>query len=130
MRRACETREGRRLNPNLLADDLRGAAIVTVMQMPADPLCPLCGRPIPKAAKQSIHHLTPKLKGGAKGPTVLLHEVCHRAIHANLTEVEIARDFATVDALRAHPSIAKFIEWIRKKDPAFHARTAGPRRKR
>ncbi|HOP20523.1 MAG TPA: hypothetical protein PK585_10610, partial [Amphiplicatus sp.] len=72
----------------------------------------------------------PKLKGGAKGPTVLLHEVCHRAIHANLTEVEIARDFATVDDLRAHPSIAKFIEWIRKKDPAFHARTAGPRRKR
>ena len=30
----------------------------------ATPVCPLCERPIPPGARQSRHHLTPKLKGG------------------------------------------------------------------
>ncbi len=28
------------------------------------PICPLCGRPIPEEAKQSLHHLVPRLRGG------------------------------------------------------------------
>ena len=35
----------------------------------SDPICPLCGRPIPPDVRQSWHHLVPKLKGG---PVVLL----------------------------------------------------------
>lgn len=70
------------------------------------PVCGHCGRPIPPGVPQSLHHLVPKLKGGEGGPTVLLHHICHREIHAALTEAELARDFATPEALRAHPRLA------------------------
>ena len=94
------------------------------------PICPLCGRPIPPQAKQSVHHLVPKLKGGKGGPTVLLHQICHNEIHATLTEAELARDFNTPDALRAHPRLARFIRWVSRRPPDFHSRSAGGRRKR
>ncbi|MFD1156540.1 HNH endonuclease [Roseovarius aestuarii] len=99
--------------------------------MPSEtPICPLCERPIPAEAPQSHHHLVPKLKGGKGGPTVLLHQICHNEIHATLTEVELAREYATINALRAHPRIAKFIKWVRKRPPGFHSKTPGRRRKR
>ena len=63
------------------------------------PICPLCGRPIPPDVPQSRHHLVPRLKGGARGETVLLHAICHHQIHSVLTEGELARDFSTIEAL-------------------------------
>ncbi len=96
----------------------------------SDPICPLCGRPIPPDAKQSLHHLIPKLKGGKGGPVVLLHQICHNEIHATLTEAELARDYNTVEALRTQPRLAKFIAWVAKRPPGFHSKTPGPRRKR
>lgn len=95
-----------------------------------DPICPLCLRPIPPGAKQSLHHLIPKLKGGKGGPTVRLHQICHNVIHATLTEAELARSYASPEALRAHPEIARFLDWVAGKPPTFHARTAGGARKR
>lgn len=95
----------------------------------SDPICPLCLRPIPGEAKQSLHHLIPKLKGGAKGPTVLLHQICHSEIHATLTEAELARDYYTIEALRTHPRLEKFIKWVAKRPPTFHSRVPGKRRK-
>ena len=96
----------------------------------SDPICPLCLRPIPPDAKQSLHHLTPKLKGGKGGPVVLLHQICHNEIQATLTEAELARDYATPEALRVHPRLAKFVSWVAKRPPAFHSKTPGSRRKR
>ena len=98
--------------------------------MSDDPICPICGRPIPPEAKQSLHHLVPKLKGGRNGPTVLLHQICHNEIHATLTEAELAREYASIDALKAHPRLAKFIRWVSKRPPGFHSKTPGARRKR
>ena len=94
------------------------------------PLCALCHRPVPPEARQSQHHLTPKLKGGKRGPTVLLHQICHNEIHATLTEAELARDYATPEALRVHPRLARFIAWVAKRPPTFHSKTPGGRRKR
>lgn len=94
------------------------------------PICPLCNRPIPPGARSSLHHLTPRLKGGKRGPTVRLHQICHNAIHAALTEAEIARHHADIEALQAHPALACFIAWVRDRPPELHAPTAGPRRLR
>ncbi|QDI77721.1 HNH endonuclease [Leisingera aquaemixtae] len=96
----------------------------------SDPVCPLCGRPIPDGVPQSLHHLIPKLKGGKGGPTVLLHDICHREIHATLTEAELAREYSTPEALKTHPRLAKFIVWVQKRPPGFRSRVPGKRRKR
>ena len=98
--------------------------------MTADPICPLCKRPIPAGVRQSEHHLIPKLKGGAKGPRILVHQICHSEIHATLTEAEIARSYATVDALKQHPRLEKFFAWVADKPPDFYKRSVGGRRKK
>jgi len=96
----------------------------------SDPVCPLCERPIPPDAPQSLHHLIPKLKGGKGGPTILIHHICHKEIHATLSEAELARSYASVDALRGHPRLAKFFRWVAKRPPRFLSKTTGGRRKR
>ena len=98
--------------------------------MSDDPICPLCVRPIPPEARQSLHHLIPKLKGGKNGPTVLLHQICHNEIHAAFSEAELAQRYNTVDALRAHARLQKFIAWVAGKPPTFHARSSGKGRRR
>jgi len=98
--------------------------------MTAAPLCPLCLRPIPPGVPQSLHHLIPKLRGGKGGPTVLMHQICHREVHARLGEGELARAYATPEALRAHPGLARFAAWVARRPPGFLDRGTGPRRRR
>ncbi|MEM6728225.1 MAG: HNH endonuclease [Pseudomonadota bacterium] len=96
----------------------------------SDPICGLCLRPIPAHAPQSLHHLVPKLKGGKGGATVLLHHICHKEVHAALSEAELARDYATLEALRAHPRLAKFARWVAKRPPEFMSRVPRGTRRR
>ena len=93
-------------------------------------MCGLCGRPIPPSARSSVHHLTPVLKGGARGPTARIHQICHNEIHSVLTEAELARSYNTFEALRSHPQLARFIAWVAKKPPGFHSKTVGNHRRR
>jgi hypothetical protein len=95
-----------------------------------DPICALCLRPIPPDVPQSLHHLVPRLKGGKGGPVVLLHHICHKEIHAALTEADLARAYRSPEALRAHPDLARFAAWVAKRPPGFTSRVAGGRRKR
>lgn len=92
------------------------------------PLCPLCLRPIPLRVAQSLHHLIPKLKGGKGGPTVLLHHICHKEVHARFTEAELAREFNTVDSLRQSERLRPFLDWVAKRPPGFLSRVPGKRR--
>lgn len=96
----------------------------------SDPICPLCGRPVPPGAAQSRHHLVPRLKGGKGGETILLHHICHKEIHASLTEAELAQSYTTIAALRDHPRLARFIRWVAKRPPEFISRAKGNRRGR
>ena len=86
-------------------------------------LCALCGRPVPPTARSSLHHLTPKLKGGTHAGTVRLHQICHSAIHARYTETEIAVRLADPEALRTDPELARFVDWVQHKPDDFHAPT-------
>jgi len=96
----------------------------TIEPEPADAArCILCGRAIPPQARSSLHHLTPKLKGGARGGTVRLHQICHSAIHARYTEAEIAHRLAEPAALREDAELARFAAWVRTKPDDFHAPT-------
>lgn len=95
--------------------------------MPDDPICPLCSRPIPDGAG-SLHHLVPKSEGGRE--TVLLHRICHNKAHALIPERELARIYSTIEALKAHPGIARFLTWVSRRPPAFHARTEIARTRR
>jgi 5-methylcytosine-specific restriction protein A len=107
---------------------IEAAAALAAAHQPQ--LCPLCERPIPASAKSSRHHLTPRLKGGTHMGTVLLHQICHSAIHARFSEAEIARRLSEIASLRADPEMAKFIAWVRTKPPAFHAPTRKVRDKK
>ncbi|MCY1126546.1 HNH endonuclease [Frigidibacter sp. RF13] len=92
-------------------------------------VCPLCLRPLPPDVPQSDHHLIPKLRGGKGGPVVRLHHLCHKEIHARFTEAELARDFASIEALRTAPRMASFLSWIARRPPGFISRVPGPRRR-
>ena len=90
----------------------------------APPHCFLCGRPLGRRIEW--HHPIPKSRGGRE--TVGVHPICHRTIHRRLSNKELERDYASAEALRAHPEIARFIAWVASKDPDFHAPTRRRRR--
>lgn len=79
--------------------------------------CPLCGRPMIPGGSIDEHHLKPRSQGGRE--KFLVHKICHDKIHRTLKEREIARHYASWEALKAHPEIAKFIEWAKKRPPEF-----------
>jgi hypothetical protein len=85
--------------------------------------CFLCRRPL--GARVEWHHPVPKSRGGRE--TAPVHPICHRTIHATLTNAELERGYSDAEALRGHAEIAKFVAWVEGKDPDFHAPT---RRKR
>jgi hypothetical protein len=87
-------------------------------------MCQLCMRPTTKSQRDK-HHLIPKSHGGVQ--TVILHRLCHQQIHALLTENQLARNYSTIEALRSHPEISKFVDWIKKKPSHI---SAGIRRSR
>lgn len=81
--------------------------------------CWLCGRPLGRRVEW--HHPRPKSRGGRV--TVPVHPICHRTIHASFTNVELARLEAEGVALSGHPKLERFLSWIARKPPDFHAPT-------
>ena len=79
--------------------------------------CPLCGRVMVAGASVDEHHLTPKSKGGRD--KFRIHKLCHKMIHATLTESQLARDYSRWDLLQVQPDIASFIAWVADKPPEF-----------
>ncbi|MEH7444450.1 HNH endonuclease [Bacillus sp. JJ1122] len=74
--------------------------------------CELCCR---DDVEVTIHHLTPKELGGTFMPTAKLCIPCHKQIHALFTNEELAASLNTIELLRMHPDIHKFLKWIKKQ---------------
>jgi len=89
-------------------------------------ICELCDRPIPLALRDA-HHLIPKSRGGVV--KVFLHRTCHKQVHALFTETELARNYSSTQALRAHPEMARFIQWVQDKPSDFNPVTRRSRSK-
>lgn len=83
-------------------------------------ICPLCERPVPESERDA-HHLLPKSRGGVD--TVVLHRICHRQIHVLISLPELERSYNSVAALRTHPDMARFLQWVRSKPNDFFERS-------
>jgi hypothetical protein len=82
--------------------------------------CPLCGRPLVPGPSVNRHHLVPRTYKGQD--TVELHRICHSKIHSVLTEKELRYHYHTIERLRQHPEIGRFIRWVARKPPTFVGR--------
>jgi 5-methylcytosine-specific restriction protein A len=80
-------------------------------QRAADTRCGLCERAVQHTSR---HHLVPREEGGRYGDTVDLCQPCHSSVHRFLTNRELARQYATVEALRAAQELQGYLDWIRK----------------
>jgi hypothetical protein len=81
--------------------------------------CWLCDRPLGTIVEW--HHPVPKSKKGKV--KVPVHPICHKTVHANFTNSELARIGADAEMVRANPAIAKFVAWVSSKPPDFNAPT-------
>lgn len=82
-------------------------------------VCWLCARPLGQIVQW--HHPVPKSKKGKI--KVPVHPICHKTIHANFTNSELARIGNDPEAIRSHPPMARFIAWIASKPADFDAPT-------
>jgi hypothetical protein len=85
--------------------------------------CELCDR---ERYDITGHHLIPRTlhnnkKVQATFPravlniTVPLCKPCHKQIHELISEKDLGWEYNTVEKLKAHPEVAKWIAWVRKK---------------
>lgn len=81
--------------------------------------CPLCGREL-LPGTSDLHHLVPKQKGGAKGETVEIHRFCHTKIHSTIDNYQLAKFYNSIELLKSHPDIEKFIKWVKSKPADYY----------
>ena len=86
-------------------------------------VCGLCGRTVQKLTR---HHLVPRTRHKNKRNkktfdrqevhrTLGLCSPCHRHVHVVLDNKELEREYNTLEALKAHPDVGRFVEWIKRK---------------
>ncbi|WP_237437572.1 HNH endonuclease [Altericroceibacterium endophyticum] len=71
------------------------------------------------------HHTVPESKGGRQ--IVPLHPICHRTIHANFTNAQLARIGTNRELIAQNEIVANFLIWIADKPADFYAPTYGKR---
>ena len=91
--------------------------------------CELCGRHLEESAL-TRHHLLPRshakkmkrrkkgrqeLKWRDPGRTVTLCSPCHRNVHTSLSNADLERRYDSVEALRRHPGVQRFTQWVKDK---------------
>lgn len=76
--------------------------------------CQLCLREVPRGLI-TLHHLLPRQKGGAAKDRTPLCKPCHKQLHATFSNTQLAREYATLEALRQAEALQPFLHWIRKQ---------------
>ena len=76
--------------------------------------CSLCGRRVP-SAMITLHHLTPKERGGKPEHRVPMCRPCHKQVHALFENKMLERQYNDLATLRRTPELQKFVRWIRKQ---------------
>jgi hypothetical protein len=84
--------------------------------------CELCGRHVP-VNLITLHHLTPRQKGGKAEHRTALCKPCHKQIHATFGNTDLARLYDSIESLRRAPLLQAFLKWIRKQSPDRNFRT-------
>lgn len=99
--------------------------------------CELCGR---AQIELTRHHLVPRRERrktrvrrsfadiDLRTHLALLCRPCHKFLHALLTEKQLADGFSTLDQLRAHPDVQRFVTWLHTKPAGLHVRMRRPKR--
>ena len=93
--------------------------------------CDLCERSVKKTFR---HHLIPRSTWGKKRiqrdfssedkhKIVNLCESCTSNIHTTISEKEMALKYNSVELLKSHPLVAKFIHWIKAKPSEFNIKS-------
>ncbi len=91
------------------------------------PVCELCLR---ESQRFTVHHLTPRSRGGKFGPKAKLCPTCHRQLHALFSESTLAKEMDSLERIRVNPEMASYLEWVRKQkgQANFRVRRANNRR--
>jgi hypothetical protein len=99
------------------------------LDLSADGRCELCGRRVGED-RLTRHHLLPrsrarkmkrrrksrqKLKRRNPDRTVNLCGPCHRNVHISIDNADLERGYYSVEALRSHPGVRRFTEWVKNK---------------
>ena len=84
--------------------------------------CELCERTVPPEMV-TLHHLTPKQKGGRAEDRTPVCRPCHKQIHAIFGNTDLARSYANILLLREAPQLRPFLQWIKKQKPDRNFRT-------
>jgi hypothetical protein len=95
-----------------------------VLEQLPDP-CPLCERP---NFFPSDHHMVPRSRGGRSTETICAD--CHRSIHSVFTNKQLEKEYHTAEALLAHPTFAKAMDFLRKQDPRRRCRMVRTKERR
>lgn len=95
------------------------AAASRAKQAPEDVACALCSRPLGHRVEQ--HHVVPRSEGGVQ--TVPVHPICHRTIHAFVSNRDLATTYPTMEQLRMRDDIQRYLKWIADKPANFRAPT-------
>lgn len=92
---------------------------------PNKEICPLCKRPLEN--NKSRHHLVPRSKKKyyknngkfVRHNIIVLHLVCHHAIHSLFSEKDLATKYNTIEKLLQEQGIKDFVNFVQSKDPSF-----------
>ncbi len=77
-------------------------------------ICQLCGRDVEKCTK---HHLIPKSQNSEKSELAYLCSVCHQMLNHLFSNKQLSSKLNSIEELKSHPKIRKFLKWVRKQDP-------------